>query len=219
MNGGEMSGAERIEAAGQSLPGAEKIGAIVLAAGAATRYGAPKLALPLAGAPLVRRMALAALAVSRHVVVVTGAHCEEIEPLIADLPVTRAYNPDWVLGMSHSIAHGVVRLCAIAPDVSGALVLLADQVQIGAPELRRLLLDHAAEPRAIVAANYGGEAGAPCLFPRSYFDKLMQLKGARGARTILRRHAEHVRAVEMPQAAVDIDTPADYANVLAAYGL
>lgn len=198
---------------------AQKTGVIILAAGAATRFGAPKLALLLAGVPLVRRAALAALEVSRHVVVVTGAHCEEIEPLVADLAITRAYNPDWVLGMNHSIAHGLVQLCATAPDTSGALVLLADQVQVGVAELRQLLAAHAASPRSIVAANYRGEAGAPCLFPRSYFDKVMRLQDARGARAIMRRYAERVLAIDMPQAEVDVDTPTDYADVLAAYGL
>jgi len=163
--------------------------------------------------------ATAALEVSANVIVVTGAHCEAIEPLVADLPVTLAYNPDWVLGMSQSIAHGIVRLCAIAPGVSCALVMLADQIRVGTQELRQLLAAHAAAPDRIIAANYAGESGAPCVFPRLYFDKLMQLQGARGARTILRRHADSVLALPMPQAAVDIDTPADYADALAAAGL
>ena len=195
------------------------VGVIVLAAGAATRFGGPKLAMPFGGTTLLRRATAAALEVSAHVIVVTGAHCEAIEPLVADLPVTRAYNPDWVLGMSQSIAHGIVRLCAVAPDATGALVMLADQVNVGTDELRELLAAHDASPTQIIAANYAGESGAPCVFPRLYFDKLMQLQGARGARTILRRHADSVRALPMPQAAIDIDTPADYAEALAAAGL
>jgi len=195
-----------------------EVGVILLAAGAATRFGAAKLAMPFGRTTLLRRAALAALEVSECVIVVTGAHCETIEPLVADLPVRLAYNPDWVLGMSQSIAHGLVRLCAVAPQVSCALIVLADQVHVGADELRQLLDAHKAAPEMIVAAEYCGEAGAPCLFPRPYFDKLMQLQGARGARTILRRHAHSVRALSMPQAAVDIDTPADYADALAAAG-
>lgn len=197
----------------------QDVGVVVLAAGAATRFGAPKLAMPFGHDTMLRRAALAALEVSARVVVVTGAHCEQIEPLVAGLSVTLAYNPDWVLGMSQSIAHGVVRLCAVAPEVKGALIVLADQVCVGAAELRQLLAAHDASPQSIIAANYSGEAGAPCVFPRLYFDKLMQLQGARGARTILRRHAEYVRSVPMPQAATDIDTPTDYANALAAAGL
>lgn len=196
-----------------------EVGVIVLAAGAATRFGGAKLAMPFGGTNLLRRATSAALDVSGHVIVVTGAHCEAIEPLVADLPVTLAYNPDWVLGMSQSIAHGIVRLCAVAPEVSCAVVMLADQVRVGSEELRQLLAAHAAAPDKIIAANYAGESGAPCLFPRPYFDKLMQLQGARGARTILRRHADSVYALPMPQAAIDIDTPADYADALAASGL
>lgn len=195
------------------------VGVILLAAGAATRFGGPKLAMPFGTTSLLRRATSAALEVSANVIVVTGAHCEAIEPLVADLPVTLAYNPDWVLGMSQSIAHGLVRLCAVAPDVTCALVMLADQVRVGADELRQLLAAHDAVPDMIVAASYSGESGAPCVFPRPYFDKLMHLQGARGARTILRRHAHSVRALSMPQAAIDIDTPADYADALAATGL
>ena len=197
----------------------KSVGVILLAAGAATRFGGPKLAMPFGRTSLLRRATEAALEVSANVIVVTGAHCEAIEPLVADLPVTLAYNPDWVLGMSQSIAHGIVRLCAVAPDVRCALVMLADQVRVGADELRQLLAAHETAPDMIVAASYAGESGAPCVFPRLYFDKLMQLQGARGARTILRRHAHSVRVLSMPQAATDIDTPADYADALAATGL
>jgi len=54
------------------------IGVLILAAGAAQRFGSAKLVVPLNGMPLVRRAALAALGASAHVIVVTGAHRESI---------------------------------------------------------------------------------------------------------------------------------------------
>ncbi len=66
----------------------ERIGAVVLAAGAASRMGAPKQLLPFEGASLVRRAAQAAIAAGcEPVVVVTGSHAKEVLQALVDLPV------------------------------------------------------------------------------------------------------------------------------------
>ena len=187
------------------------IGVVVLAAGAARRYGASKLDLPLGGIPIVRRAAQSALALGDQVVVVTGAHHELLATLLEGLNVSVARNPSWQRGKGSSIAHGMRALRELSPGCAAAIVMLADQVFVGTPELRRLIEGHDLVSHGISAARYRGILGAPCCFAQRYFAELAALDGADGAQIVLQRHATEVRAVAMPEAEADVDTPADYA--------
>jgi molybdenum cofactor cytidylyltransferase len=189
-----------------------RIGVVVLAAGESRRFGGAKLALSFDGVPLVRRAVMAAMQASANVVVVLGAHREPVESHIADLPVGRVFNADWPSGMGGSIARGIAGLEEAAPALDAAIVALADQPMIGTAELMQLVAAHASAPTRIVAAQYAGVLGPPCLFPRKYFGELGALHGIRGARVLLQRHEGFVTAVQMPGAAIDIDTRADYAR-------
>lgn len=193
------------------MSGHASIGAVVLAAGAASRFGSAKQALPLQGEPMVRRVARRALtAALSPVVVVTGAHRDDVRAALDGLDVVPADNIAWAGGMGGSIATGVMAARAAAPSMSALLVMLGDQPSIDAGDLQGLLALHRASPRAIVAARYDGHLGAPCLFPRDCFDELQALRGDTGARVLLERHADRVHACDLPTAAFDIDTPADH---------
>lgn len=186
------------------------IAVVLLAAGASTRFGSPKLVVPIAGVPLVRRAALAALEIGADVVVVTGAHRALVEAQLADLHLRRMYNADWEDGMGRSIACGINALGNVC---DAAIIALADQPRIGATELHALINAHAHAPKRIIAAQFDGVLCPPCLFPRRYFADLVALRGNSGAKGVLQRHAQDVEALPMPQAAVDVDTPEDYSGL------
>lgn len=189
------------------------IGIVLLAAGEASRFGSPKQAACLDGVPLVRRTATAASQVADLVTVVTGAHRATVEPLLDGLPAALSFNPEWQEGMGGSIAVGVSSLLRAQPALSALIICLADQPWVGEQELRELVTMHRAKPGAIVAASYDGTLGPPCLFPVAYAQELCALSGTQGARAILQGHLAHVLPIPMPQAAVDIDTPADLARL------
>jgi molybdenum cofactor cytidylyltransferase len=186
------------------------VGIVILAAGEAKRFGSAKLVVTIDGVPLVRRAALAALATTANVIVVSGAHREAVEACIADLAVVRVFNALWAQGLGASIACGVSALDRGQADLNAAIITLADQPLIGTFELNTLIAAHAKVPTHIIAAQYAGVLGPPCLFPRAYFPELTSLHGKQGARAVLRRHADLVDAIAMPAAACDIDTPEDY---------
>ena len=58
------------------------------------------------------------------------------------------------------------------------------------------------------AARYDGRIGVPAILPRRLWTAIEQLGGDQGARALL-RDAPSLTLVEMPGAALDIDTPAD----------
>jgi molybdenum cofactor cytidylyltransferase len=184
---------------------------VVLAAGEAARYGAAKQLLAVDGQPQVRRIAEAALRVSPRVTVVTGAHRAPVEAALAGLAVDLAFHAEWAAGMGASLAFGVRRALDRDAALDAVAICLCDQPAVGATQLQSLLRASFDAPRRIVAASYGdGVRGGPCLFPARFFDELLALRGAEGARGVLARHAGHVVAVPMPEARIDIDTPDDY---------
>jgi molybdenum cofactor cytidylyltransferase len=190
----------------------DSVGIVVLAAGAANRFGSAKQLAQIDGVTLVRRAASAACASAAHVIVVTGAYRAAVEASLAGLPIECAFNADWESGMGSSIGCGIRALAALQA-VEAAIIALADQAAIGNTAFDELVAAWAAAPARIVAARRGGIVGPPCLFPFRYFAELTALRGDRGARSVLERHAPEVCALDLPAAAIDIDTQADYARL------
>lgn len=186
---------------------------VLLAAGASSRFGVPKQLQCVHGIPLVRRAALVALETGLSVWLVTGAEAVAVDQAVAGLPLHLVHNDAWSNGMGGSLARGVLEA---APQASAVLVMLADQPLIETDDLRRLLSQSAAHPDAIVAADHGEVLGPPCVFPGEFFDELASLQGDRGARALFKQHAERVRRVTMPHAALDVDTPEDLSRAEAA---
>lgn len=63
-------------------------------------------------------------------------------------------------------------------------------------------------------SDHGEVVGPPCLFPAQYYDELSRLSGAGGARAVLQRHRDVVVTVQVPEAALDLDRPEDYEQLL-----
>lgn len=191
---------------------ARSVGAVLLAAGSGSRFGAAKQILRVEGLPMVRRTAMAAIdAELAPVIVVIGAHGDVVKPCLAGLPIHITENLDWASGMGGSLALGVRTALTQAPLLPALLVLLADQPGIGAADIRAMVEAYALAPDRIQAARYEGHLGPPCLFPRAYFDGLVSTTGPQGARGLLERQAAVVDTHELASAAFDIDTPADLA--------
>ena len=179
---------------------------VVLAAGAGRRFGATKQLAQSGGETLVARAARRALACCpAGVVVVTGSRATVVAWALGSLPVRIARNRHWRSGMAGSLRCG---LAALGRAPTAALVLLCDQPAVSSADLRRLITAWQSRPHCVAAARYGAVLGVPAIFPRRYWAELRLLRGDRGARPVIAA-AAGVTAVEMPSAALDVDTPAD----------
>lgn len=193
-------------------------GAVLLAAGNASRFGSAKQVLSIDGRPMVRHAAMTALAAGlAPVVVVVGAHAQQVIESLSGLDIHLVHNPDWSGGMGGSLACGVKAALKHAPSLQAMMVLLADQPAIRSADLHAMLEQQAHRPDRILAAYYEGHTGPPCIFPAGIFEELGKLSGSEGARQVLKRHADAVDTWAMPSAALDIDTPADHAVWLASH--
>jgi CTP:molybdopterin cytidylyltransferase MocA len=142
------------------------IGAVVLAAGAATRYGAPKQRELL---PAV----LAALEGIAPVVVVQGAY--ELEA-----PGARVVDcPNWADGPGASLRCG---LAALPDEVTHAIVVLADGPNLDPLAVQRLRDNR--DAGAIVSASYDGNRSHPVVLERSVWGDIPD-EGARALEPVL----------------------------------
>lgn len=181
--------------------------AIVLAAGASTRFGGIKQLVRIGGRPLMHTTVSRAVEVAgAATIVVLGANATELAPLLTHTPATVVINRDWREGIGSSIRAGVARLPAAC---TGVLLMLADQVAVTAQDLQRLVGTWRRQPEYVAAALYSGGTGVPAIFPRSRFTELAELRGDSGARRLLHRNPDRVVRVPMDSAALDIDTPED----------
>ncbi len=184
---------------------------LVLAAGASARFGSPKQLVRVNGRPLLHSAVSRAVEVTGHAVtVVLGANANELSALLKHTPASITINRDWAEGLASSIRAGIH---AVPGTVDAALVCLADQAAVTAEDLRRLIGTWRRNTDSIVAALYAGDIGAPAIFPRWCFRELLELRGDRGARMLMQRHADRLVRVPMPSAAIDIDTPEDLLNL------
>jgi molybdenum cofactor cytidylyltransferase len=185
----------------------EGLYAMVLAAGAASRFGSAKQLVRVAGRPLLHNTVSRAVDVAgAATIVVLGAYATELAPLLRHTPATIVINRDWREGIGSSIRTGVGRLPAAC---NGVMVMLADQAAVTAEDLRRLVSAWKRQPEYVAAALYSGGVGAPAIFPRSRFGELAELRGDVGARKLLQRNPDRLVRVPMESAALDIDTPED----------
>lgn len=179
---------------------------VVLAAGASTRLGEPKQLVRLDGRPLLHTMVSRAVAIAGHAVtVVLGAHAQALTTLLKHSPASVIVNRQWGEGMGSSIRAGIA---ALPPACDAVLLMLADQVAVTADDLKRLASAWKGQDSVIAASLYSGTVGVPAIFPRWCFSELMAIRGDRGAKSLLLRHGDRLARVPMPNAAIDLDTPA-----------
>ncbi len=134
-----------------------QLAAVVLAAGAASRFGAPKQAVLLPA--VLERVRAAGI---DELVVVLGAY--ELEP---DAPTVRC--PDWELGPGASLRCG---LGALAAEVEAAIVVLADGPELAPAAIERVLAAWRESDSALVAASYDGVRGHPLVVARSAWEEI-----------------------------------------------
>jgi CTP:molybdopterin cytidylyltransferase MocA len=180
------------------------IGGLVLAAGAAIRFGSAKQLAEFDGRPLLEHSILAMVAspVGR-VVVVLGSAAEEVLQSVHMHGADAVVCGRWAEGQSASLACGLAELSGC----EAVVVTLGDQPLVSPDAIRRVI---AARGRgaAAVRATYRGEPGHPVLLERRLFERMRDVTGDHGARNLL----ISMRTREVPcddlGGGQDVDTPA-----------
>ncbi|AMY69144.1 NTP transferase domain-containing protein [Frigidibacter albus] len=177
--------------------------------------GGDKLLEPVAGMPLLRRQALAAVAQGLRVLVTLAPDQLLRAQALAGLAVDIVPVPEAAEGLAASLRAG-----AAAAQGAALLVMLADMPEIGAEDLAAVIAAHRAAPGAVIrAAGVEGTPGHPVLVPARMLAGLAELQGDGGARDLLRGEGAVLVPLPGRRALTDLDTPEDWAAWRAKTGL
>jgi len=184
--------------------------AVVLAAGAGSRFGGQKLLADYRGTPILQYVLnVAAAAALDPVVVVLGADAESIVTRLWWRNEVRLINPDPAAGISGSVRMGLASLALT--DAERAVVMLGDQPRLSVVQLAAILAVPPDAARPIVVPRYNGQPGNPVLLERAAWPLANQLRGDEGMVQLFRSRPELVRHVDVDGTNPDVDTSADLA--------
>lgn len=191
---------------------AARAAAIVLAAGASSRFGSPKALAPLWGRPLLQRVLdVAAGPGFAEVVVVLGHDADEIERRLRWRSERRVRNPNPDAGLSSSLRVGLDRL---SPTVEAALVMLGDQPLVRTEVVERLLAGFEPAGRPIAVPRYRDGGGPnPLLIHRLAWPLAREARADRGLGPVVRDHPNLVVEIEVEGSNPDVNTPQDLATL------
>lgn len=199
-------------AGGQRMNG---IAAILLAAGESRRMGERnKLALPVAGVPLLRHMASTLLDSDVGEIVVVVGHAQRTtRDLLEPLPLRLVYNADYRKGHITSVYCGMQ---ALREPCDSIMVCLSDLPLLTAGDINRLVQAFMRCPTPALVPTWQGQRGNPVIVSVAHRDASLVAAGNPGRRRFIDNNPELVSTLAMDNDHVvfDIDTPADYERLL-----
>ena len=203
----------------------DEIAAVILAAGAGSRFGGGKIRAQLDGRPLLAHVlsAVREAGVGR-ILVVLGRDAGEVLAAVRAVDVTAlegvlvAVNPAPERGIATSLAVGFGPATA-APAPAGVLVVLGDQPRVRADVIRALCAASAPPGTVAIAPRYEADgAPNPVLLLPAGWPFVARLTGDRGLGSLLAADPARVIRVPVRGANPDVDTPADLADLAAPSG-
>jgi molybdenum cofactor cytidylyltransferase len=195
------------------------LGVVILAAGASSRMGRPKLLLPWEGTTVIGHLlrqwqTLGATQIVVVCAVANTALADELDRL-GFPPANRICNPQPERGMFSSIQ------CAAGwsgwqSNVTHWVITLGDQPQVRLETLKRLVDFAAAHPASICQPAHKGHGRHPVILPADDFSGLKDSQ-AMNMKEYLSAGGYSVARCEMddPGLDLDLDEPADYERALA----
>ena len=190
------------------------IAVIILAAGQGSRFGGDKLMAKMPdGRSLIEHSLSSYLALGLPITCVVRSQDHALRRHLQNypifvLPITNANQ-----GLSTTLIAGLEH-CA---DFSGWIIGLGDMPMIKTDTLINLAdtLDNGSEKTIVVLKNAQGKQGNPVGFSHHFYQHLVNLKGDRGARQLIRNQVDSVSVITTSDLGifVDVDTKEQLKNL------
>lgn len=197
-------------------PGAQRIAAIVPAAGLGSRLGGPKLTLPLGGSTVLERVVRGLVEGGANPVLVVAPPADR--PWTDELIACARRAGGTITSLNHAtpdmkatVAFGI-GVIPQTPETAGVLIAPGDSVGV-APRLVRAMIEQFHHDREkIIIPTYQQKRGHPLLLPLSIAFLIADLTEDRGIDSLVRRFEDRVIELAWSEGATiaDIDTPEDY---------
>jgi molybdenum cofactor cytidylyltransferase len=205
---------------------ASSFAGLILAAGNSSRMGSDKALLPwpppapgqapsrdtfLSGA--IRSLSLA----TEFVLVVVGKNEPALAPMIFACGASLVVNPDPSRGQFSSLQVGLHEVLNHGRDAT--MVTLVDRPPVGEATIQTLRDAFEAADQNIwaVVPEFSGKHGHPYLVGREMMEAFLRVPATSIARDVEHQHQDHIQYVRVddPLVALNINTPEDYAALLA----
>ncbi len=188
----------------------QRVTAVVLGAGEASRMGRNKLVLPW-GERTVLGQTLATLqdAHLAGILVVTGHEAAHSSDIASQAGVSSIHHPDYKRGMLSSLQAG---LRALPPTCAAVLVVLGDQPMVTSTTIRKLVEAWQQQDAGLVAPVHDQQRGNPVVIDRRHFTELLALPDGAAPRDLVQRHVDDLLLVPVDDPAIhrDLDKPEEY---------
>ena len=186
---------------------------LIPAAGASLRMrGTDKLLEPVQAEAILRRVCRLALQSGAQVAVTLpdrGPLAEARRGALAGLAATLLSVENAKEGMAASLRAGARHFT----EAAGMMVLLPDMPDIDAADIDAVMAAFACDTdQPIRAASVSLAPGHPVIFPRRLIPKLADLRGDRGALSVLAGETVRLLPLAGNRALTDLDTPGDWAR-------
>lgn len=187
------------------------IAGLILAAGESSRMGQDKALLTFRGRTFLETIAttLREAGVER-VAVVLGHHAAEIQQAAKPEAIETVINRDYARGQTSSLQAGLRAL--ESPDLEAIVLCLVDQPLVSADTVRRLTGNFRQSGAPVVIPTLRNQRGHPVVISSALFEELLRLRPGEGANTVIRRHRDATRFVEVSDEGIliDVDNPEVY---------
>jgi CTP:molybdopterin cytidylyltransferase MocA len=173
--------------------------------------GSAKALLDYRGETFLDRLVRLFRARCAPVIVVLGAHAEEIRAR-STAECTFVVNEDWRTGQTSSMQCG---LKAIPADVDGVLFTLVDHPAVAAETIATLT--HAGHgPALLKVPRFEGRRGHPIWFAKTLIPEFLAIPATGAARDVVRAHAAETKFLDVADGGIlaDIDDPAAYRTLI-----
>jgi molybdenum cofactor cytidylyltransferase len=205
---------------------ASSFAGVILAAGDSSRMGRDKALLPwppnaagqASSSDTFLSAAIRSLAsATEFVVVVVGRNESALAPVIYAQGASLVVNPDPNRGQFSSLQVGLQDVLNHGRDA--AVVTLVDRPPVRAATIRTLRDAFEAADQNVwaVVPEFSGKHGHPYLVGREMMEAFLRVPATLIARDVEHEHQDHIQYVSVDDArvALNINTPEDYAGLLA----
>jgi molybdenum cofactor cytidylyltransferase len=187
------------------------ISAIILAAGASSRMGQPKMLLPWGKVTVLEHViSIFTAAGIEDIIVVVGAERDQMESLLLQSMGRGVLNKDYLNGeMLSSLQCG---LRALSDQTEAALIGLGDQPQVEEETVRLICTAYFQTKSKLILPSFLKRRGHPWLVGRPLWNELLEMKSPQSPRDFMNRYKDGICYinVDSPSILADIDTPEDY---------
>ncbi|MBT0665146.1 NTP transferase domain-containing protein [Geobacter pelophilus] len=194
---------------------ADKVAAIILAAGLSSRMKEFKPLLPLGRFTALERVILTMREAGvDDIRVVTGHRSPELEPVVAQLGAQIVFNRQYSRGMFSSVRAGVRSL---GSDTDAFFALPVDLALVRPATVRRLLEVFRLGGADVIYPCFMGKRGHPPLIAGRHSRTISSWRGREGLRGVLAMLQTGALTVEVADELIlrDMDTPDDYRSMAA----